>query len=36
MADHAILVRDTGFAPQTPIEDGIRDFVKWYRDYYKV
>jgi UDP-glucuronate 4-epimerase len=35
-ADIDDLVRDTGFAPQTPIEDGIRDFVKWYRDYYKV
>lgn len=30
------LVRDTGFAPETSIEDGIRDFVAWYRDYYKV
>jgi UDP-glucuronate 4-epimerase len=35
-ADIDDLIRDTGFAPQTPIEDGIRDFVKWYRDYYKV
>jgi len=30
------LMRDTGFRPQTPIEDGIRDFVAWYRDHYKV
>ena len=35
-ADTADLMRDTGFAPQTPIEDGIRDFVRWYRCYYKV
>ncbi len=35
-ADVADLVRDTGFKPQTSIEDGIRDFVAWYRGYYKV
>ena len=35
-ADIADLTRDTGFRPETPIEDGIRDFVLWYRDYYKV
>ncbi|MCP3477140.1 SDR family NAD(P)-dependent oxidoreductase [Bradyrhizobium sp. CCGUVB1N3] len=35
-ADVADLMRDTGFAPSTPIEDGVRNFVGWYRDYYKV
>jgi UDP-glucuronate 4-epimerase len=35
-ADVSELMRDTGFAPTTPIEDGIRNFVRWYRDYYKV
>ena len=35
-ADVADLMRDTGFRPQTSIEDGIRDFVAWYRDHYKV
>ena len=35
-ADIAELVRDTGFRPETAIEDGIRDFVAWYRDHYKV
>lgn len=35
-ADVADLVRDTGFAPSTPIEEGVRNFVAWYRDYYKV
>jgi UDP-glucuronate 4-epimerase len=35
-ADTGNLMRDTGFVPQTPIEDGIRDFVHWYRSYYKV
>jgi UDP-glucuronate 4-epimerase len=35
-ADIEDLTRDVGFAPRTPIEDGIRDFVAWYRGYYKV
>ncbi len=35
-ADVGDLMRDTGFRPQTLIEDGIRDFVAWYRDHYKV
>jgi UDP-glucuronate 4-epimerase len=35
-ADIEDLTRDVGFAPQTPIEDGIRDFVAWYRGHYKV
>ena len=35
-ADIGDLVRDVGFAPQTSIEDGIRDFVAWYRGHYKV
>jgi UDP-glucuronate 4-epimerase len=33
-ADIDDLVRDVGFRPQTSIEDGIRDFVTWYRDHY--
>lgn len=32
-ADIGDLMRDVGFRPQTSIEDGIRGFVKWYRDY---
>jgi UDP-glucuronate 4-epimerase len=35
-ADVEDLMRDTGFAPSTPIEHGVRNFVTWYRDYYKV
>src|SRR3979409_1703301 len=35
-ADIGNLVRDVGFQPDTSIEDGIRDFVAWYSDYYKV
>lgn len=35
-ADVGDLMRDTGFRPHTPIEDGIDEFVAWYRDHYKV
>ena len=33
-ADVGDLARDAGFAPHTPIERGIAEFVKWYRGYY--
>src|SRR5580692_8852947 len=33
-ADIDDLARDVGFAPRTSIEDGIRGFVAWYRDYF--
>lgn len=35
-ADVATLVADVGFEPRTPIEDGVRRFVDWYRDFYRV
>jgi len=35
-ADIADLMRDTGLRPEISIEDGIRDFVAWYRDHYKI
>lgn len=34
-ADVDDLMRDVGFRPATPIEDGIRKFVDWYRGYYQ-
>lgn len=30
------LVEDTGYKPATTVEDGIANFVKWYKEYYKV
>jgi UDP-glucuronate 4-epimerase len=33
-ADTQLLREATGFAPGTPIRDGIRKFVDWYRQYY--
>ena len=34
-ADVDDLMNDTGFKPQTSIEDGIGKFVEWYKGYYK-
>ncbi len=28
------LMNDVGFRPATPIEKGIENFIKWYKDYY--
>ena len=36
MADVSDLERATGFRPKTTIEEGIAEFVKWYRQYYSV
>lgn len=33
-ADVDDLIRDVGFKPSTLIDDGIRKFVEWYKDYY--
>lgn len=33
-ADVDDLMRDTGFQPNTPLEQGISQFVAWYCDYY--
>ena len=33
-ADVDDLVRDVGYRPDTPIEDGVQRFVEWYLDYY--
>jgi UDP-glucuronate 4-epimerase len=35
-ADVDDLVRDVGFKPSTPIEEGLKSFVAWYREYYKI
>ena len=35
-ADVDDLIREVGFKPATPIEEGIRKFVEWYGWYYKV
>ena len=35
-ADVSDLVRDTGYKPDTSVEEGVRRFVDWYRDFYQV
>jgi UDP-glucuronate 4-epimerase len=35
-ADTSALAEYTGFKPDTPVEEGVRRFVEWYRGYYKV
>ena len=35
-ADVDDLARDVGFAPHTPLEEGVAKFVEWYRAYYRV
>ena len=34
-ADVRELIEDVGYQPSTPIEVGVRNFVDWYRDYYR-
>ncbi|MGE4001691.1 MAG: NAD-dependent epimerase [Planctomycetaceae bacterium] len=35
-ADVDDLIRDVGFKPSTPIEEGVARFVEWYREYHSV
>ena len=35
-ADTALLDQWVGFAPATPVTEGVARFVAWYRDYYKI
>jgi len=34
LADVEALTRDTGYRPGTPVEEGVKRFVEWYRAYY--
>lgn len=33
-ADATELERDFGFVPKVPLEDGLREFARWYKGYY--
>jgi UDP-glucuronate 4-epimerase len=35
-ADTSLLSAAVGFKPHTPVEEGVRRFVDWYCDYYRV
>ena len=34
-ANADVLERLTGYRPSTPVADGVRSFVAWYREYHK-
>jgi UDP-glucuronate 4-epimerase len=34
-ADAEDLVRDVGYRPSTPVEEGVKRFVSWYLEYYR-
>ena len=34
-ADTSALQAATGFKPATPVEEGVKRFIAWYREYYK-
>jgi UDP-glucuronate 4-epimerase len=35
-ADVEDLVKDVGYKPATPVEEGVRRFIEWYVQYYEV
>ena len=35
-ADVTDLINDIGYSPWTPVETGIRNFVIWYKQFYRV
>jgi UDP-glucuronate 4-epimerase len=35
-ADSSLLKKLTGFQPNTPVETGVRNFVRWYREYHNI
>jgi UDP-glucuronate 4-epimerase len=35
-ADVTDLIEDLGYRPNTPVSEGIRRFVEWYKDFFKV
>ncbi|MBT3137279.1 NAD-dependent epimerase [Alteromonas sp. ALT199] len=35
-ADVSSLIEDTGYQPSTDVKTGVKAFVDWYRDFYKV
>jgi len=35
-ADVSALETDVGYKPTTPVEQGVRQFIEWYKDFYKI
>ena len=34
-ADTSLLEKDFGYKPNTPLRKGIKNFVCWYKEFYK-
>jgi UDP-glucuronate 4-epimerase len=35
-ADVSEMIKDFDYRPSTPISEGIREFISWYKSYYKI
>jgi UDP-glucuronate 4-epimerase len=35
-ADVSDLIASVGYRPRVGVEEGVANFVRWYRDYYRV
>ena len=35
-ADTTPLEKDFGFKPSTPLRTGLRNFAKWYKEFYNI
>ena len=35
-ADVSYITNELGYTPTTPLEEGIKKFVKWFREYYEI
>ena len=35
-SDVSLLANDVGYKPRVSVEEGIRRFVRWYKEYYDV
>ncbi|MDD3048722.1 MAG: NAD-dependent epimerase/dehydratase family protein [Bacilli bacterium] len=35
-ADISELIKDTSYKPKTNIEEGLKKFIEWYKEYYKI
>jgi UDP-glucuronate 4-epimerase len=35
-ADVSDLIKDMGYKPDTPLDEGVENFVAWYREFYRI
>jgi UDP-glucuronate 4-epimerase len=35
-ADTSELMKDFNYKPDTPLDEGVSEFTKWYRKFYKI